>query len=69
MYNLLKKFLGPAPIYATVGNHDTYVRHAISFTAPYVLMVVSIGPVPDDTVLDGRISWTAIQLVRTIATL
>ncbi|KAF9236005.1 sphingomyelin phosphodiesterase [Melanogaster broomeanus] len=26
VYNLLKKFLGPAPVYATVGNHDTYVQ-------------------------------------------
>jgi len=25
-YNLMKKFLGPAPVYATLGNHDTYVQ-------------------------------------------
>ncbi|KAF8434333.1 sphingomyelin phosphodiesterase [Boletus edulis BED1] len=26
VYNLLKKYLGPAPVYATVGNHDTYIQ-------------------------------------------
>ncbi|KAF9222290.1 hypothetical protein BS17DRAFT_755972 [Gyrodon lividus] len=26
VYDLLKKFLGPAPVYATLGNHDTYVQ-------------------------------------------
>ncbi|KAN0081682.1 hypothetical protein V8E55_009306 [Tylopilus felleus] len=26
VYNLLKKSLGPAPIYVTVGNHDTYIQ-------------------------------------------
>ena len=31
---------------------------------PLAFIVVSIGPVPDDTVLDGRTSWTTIQLVR-----
>ncbi|KAG0703316.1 sphingomyelin phosphodiesterase [Suillus ampliporus] len=25
-YNLLKKYVGPAPVYATVGNHDTYMQ-------------------------------------------
>lgn len=31
---------------------------------PLAFIVVSIGPVPDDIVLDGRTSWTTIQLVR-----
>ncbi|KAG9308177.1 sphingomyelin phosphodiesterase [Chiua virens] len=26
VYNLLKKYFGPPPVYATVGNHDTYVH-------------------------------------------
>ncbi|OAX38504.1 sphingomyelin phosphodiesterase, partial [Rhizopogon vinicolor AM-OR11-026] len=26
IYNLLKKYLGPAPVYATLGNHDTYMQ-------------------------------------------
>ncbi|KAG9308606.1 sphingomyelin phosphodiesterase [Chiua virens] len=26
VYNLLKKYFGPPPVYATVGNHDTYVQ-------------------------------------------
>lgn len=25
VYNLLKQYLGTAPVYATLGNHDTYV--------------------------------------------
>ena len=25
VYNLLKRYLGPAPVYSTLGNHDTYV--------------------------------------------
>lgn len=27
VYDLLKKYVGPAPVYATLGNHDTYVQH------------------------------------------
>lgn len=68
VYNLLKKYLGPAPVYATVGNHDTYVGHAATpflSAASFVLTIVSIDPVPDDTLRDGRVSRTAIQLVRT----
>ncbi|KIJ63465.1 hypothetical protein HYDPIDRAFT_188300 [Hydnomerulius pinastri MD-312] len=34
VYNLLKKFLGPAPVYATVGNHDTYIQFQM---IPYAL--------------------------------
>ncbi|KAL4062711.1 Metallo-dependent phosphatase-like protein [Scleroderma yunnanense] len=27
VYDLLKKYVGPAPVYATLGNHDTYMQH------------------------------------------
>jgi sphingomyelin phosphodiesterase len=25
-YNLLKEYVGPAPVYPTIGNHDTYMQ-------------------------------------------
>ncbi|KAF8434337.1 sphingomyelin phosphodiesterase [Boletus edulis BED1] len=34
VYNLLKQFLGPAPVYATLGNHDTYIQFQM---IPYAL--------------------------------
>ncbi|KAG9308172.1 sphingomyelin phosphodiesterase [Chiua virens] len=34
IYNLLKEYLGPAPVYATLGNHDTYMQFQM---IPYYL--------------------------------
>ncbi|KAH0828939.1 sphingomyelin phosphodiesterase [Lanmaoa asiatica] len=34
VYNLLKQHLGPAPVYATLGNHDTYMQFQM---IPYAL--------------------------------
>ncbi|KIJ13539.1 hypothetical protein PAXINDRAFT_13661 [Paxillus involutus ATCC 200175] len=38
VYNLLKEYLGPAPVYATLGNHDTYVN-----AIPYALGGYTLG--------------------------
>ena len=50
VYNLLKKSPGPAPIYVTVGNHDTYVCPVFSFPL-YCTMGAHgrVDPIPDDT--------------------
>ncbi|KIJ63471.1 hypothetical protein HYDPIDRAFT_175880 [Hydnomerulius pinastri MD-312] len=34
VYDLLKKYLGPSPVYATLGNHDTYIQFQM---IPYAL--------------------------------
>lgn len=44
VYGLLKKYVGPAPVYATLGNHDTYMQHQM---IPYYLG----GP------LGGQFNW------------
>ncbi|KAF9222287.1 sphingomyelin phosphodiesterase [Gyrodon lividus] len=40
VYNLLKEYLGPAPVYATLGNHDTYMQFQM---IPYALGGYTLG--------------------------
>ncbi|KAG9316863.1 sphingomyelin phosphodiesterase [Chiua virens] len=45
IYNALKQYVGPAPVYATVGNHDTYME--------YMMMPYQVGGY-----LGGQFNWS-----------
>ena len=60
-YDLFRKMLGSGPVYATLGNHDTYNQYVTSlsrdtyfsylaFSELRTLPIPSVGPLPNSSV-------------------
>lgn len=67
VYDLLKRYLGPSPVYATVGNHDTYVRdqsHFVFqsglFNAPFRQIQFQMIPYAMGGYLGSQFNWLVV---------
>ncbi|KAI6009217.1 sphingomyelin phosphodiesterase [Pisolithus marmoratus] len=65
VYDLLKKYVGPAPVYATLGNHDTYVANVSSRLYEHVSSLwYHDGWLPTDSVEYAETHYAAYSVKR-----